>query len=330
MRRKLGASGIEVSPVGLGAWAIGGWMWGGTDEQKSIAAIQASLDAGVNLIDTAPAYGYGRSEEIIGRAIHGRRDQVVLATKCGLIWDREEGQFFFHANEKGATSEPSSHRIFRSLRPESIRQELEQSLRRLKTDYIDLYQTHWQDATTPVEQTMSALLDLKAQGKIRAIGVSNASREQIEAYGPIDSDQERYSLLDRAIEDNGVLPYCRQQNIAVLAYSPFAHGLLTGKLRPGQTFPEGDLRRSNPRFTADKIQQVNDLLASFAPIAQHHGATLGQLIIAWTFSQPGVTCALCGARDAAQAVQNSAAMGIELSEDELRAIGAAAAALRTS
>ena len=232
IRRKLGSSGIDVSAVGFGAWAIGGWMWGGADESQAIAAIRAALDHGVNLIDTAPDYGFGRSEEIVAQAIRGRRDKVVLATKCGLIWDREEGEFHFHASQDGITFRPSDKKVYKYLRPDSIRAELEQSLTRLGTTYVDLYQTHWQDPTTPIADTMAAPVKLKEQGKIRAIGVSNANVEHMKAYGPIDADQEKYSMLDRDMERNGSLPHCRQHNIAVLAYSPLANGLLTGKIGP--------------------------------------------------------------------------------------------------
>ncbi len=222
--RKLGGTGIEISTVGLGTWAIGGWMWGGTDEQQSTQAIHAALDQGVNLIDTAPAYGFGLSEQIVGRAIAGRREKVVLATKCGLIWDRKEGLFFFHSDRYGAASGPAEKEIYRCLRPASIRAELEASLRRLGTGYIDLYQTHWQDPTTPIAQTMETLVKLKEEGKIRAIGVSNASLDDLKAYGPIDADQERYSLLERAIQSGGSLDYCRQHQISILAYSPLDNG----------------------------------------------------------------------------------------------------------
>ena len=238
--RKLGSSGIDVSAVGFGAWAIGGWMWGGADEDQAIAAIHAALDHGINLLDTAPIYGYGRSEEIVGRAIRGRREKVVLATKCGMIWDREEGEFYFHANQEGITFRPSEKKVYKCLRPDSIRAELERSLTRLGTTYVDLYQTHWQESTTPIADTMAALVKLKEQGKIRAIGVSNANLEHLKAYGPIDSDQEKYSMLDRNLETNGTLEYCRRQNIAVLAYSPLANGLLTGKIRPDRQFGPGD------------------------------------------------------------------------------------------
>ncbi len=232
--RALGGSGIEASVVAFGAWAVGGWWWGGADDSESIAAIREALDLGITLIDTAPAYGLGHSEEVVGTAIKGRRDEVVLATKCGLIWHADKGNHFFDESGKS---------VRRYLGAESIRYEVEQSLRRLQTDVIDLYQTHWQDPTTPIEETMGALLELKREGKIRAIGVSNASVEQMDEYrkaGPLDADQEKYSMLVRNL-DEGQLPYCEREGIAVLAYSPLAQGLLTGKVTADRTIPEGDL-----------------------------------------------------------------------------------------
>ena len=321
LHRKLGSSGIDVSVVGFGAWAIGGWMWGGTDEPQAVAAVQAALDHGINLIDTAPAYGYGRSEEIIGRAIRGRREKAVLATKCGLVWDCEDGTFFFHADQQGATMRPSEKKIYKCLKPDSIRKEVERSLARLGADYIDLYQTHWQDPAAPIEDTMAALVKLKEQGKIRAIGVSNAGLDQLRAYGPIDSDQEKYSMLDRNLETNGILEYCRQQNIAVLAYSPLANGLLTGKIGPDRQFGPGDLRKANPRFRRDNIEKVNGTLEQLRPLAESHQASIAQLVIAWTCAQPGMTCVLCGARSPQQAIENAAAGGIALAPDDVRMMG---------
>lgn len=319
--RKLGTSEINVSAIGFGAWAVGGWMWGGTDEQKSVQAIQTALDHGITLIDTAPVYGYGRSEEIVGRAIQGRREQVVLATKCGLIWDREEGTFFFHADQNGATMRPSEKKIYKNLRPASIRQEVEGSLKRLGTDYIDLLQTHWQDPSTPIPETLAALEKLKEEGKIRAIGASNCGIEDLKAYGRIASIQEKYSLLDRNIEKNGLLDWCRQEQIGVLAYSPLANGLLTGKIRPDRQFGPGDLRRANPRFRAQNIEQTNAMLEQLRPIAADHGVSIAQLVIAGTFSRPGMTTALCGARDAGQAIENAAAGDVKLSAEEVEKIG---------
>ena len=311
--RPLGASGIEASVVGLGAWAIGGWLWGGADEHKSVEAIQAGIDAGINFIDTAPAYGMGLSESVVGKAVAGRRSQVVIATKCGIVWHTDKGTPFVSQNGK---------MLHRYLGPESIRYELEQSLKRLDTDYIDLYQTHWQDETTPIEETMGTLLDLKREGKIRAIGVSNATVEQIEAYrrvGPVDSGQEKYSMLDRKLE-NEYLPYALKNNIAVLAYSPLALGLLTGKVGPDREFPADDLRHNNPRFSVESRKQVLAMLDKMRPIADKQGLTLAQLVIAWTLSQPGLTHALVGARNPQQAEENAAAGNGTLSRDELETL----------
>jgi methylglyoxal reductase len=324
--RVLGASGIEASAVGLGTWAIGGWMWGGVDESNAERAIQAAIDEGVTLIDTAPAYGFGRSEEIVGRAIAGRRDQVVLATKCGLVWTRQEGQFFFNSDEQGI-SPTGSHKIYRLLSPASIREEVEASLRRLQTDRLDLYQTHWQEGTTPIGDTMTELLRLKAEGKIRAIGVCNATTAQMDEYralGPLDSDQEKFSMLDRQIEQ-GQLPYCRTQEIALLAYSPLALGLLTGKISGGRKYGEGDLRQDNPRFTPENLTKVSELLARLRPLAERRGVTLAQLVIGWTLAQPGITHVLVGARNPDQARENAGAGRVELRAEEIAEIDRALA-----
>ncbi|MCX7045735.1 MAG: aldo/keto reductase [Candidatus Sumerlaeota bacterium] len=319
--RNLGSSGIQASVVGLGAWAIGGWMWGGCEEDDAIRAIHASLDSGVNLIDTAPAYGFGHSEEIVGKALRDRRDQVVLATKCGLIWDRVAGLFHFHSDEKGRTRQPSKLQIYRYLHPDSIRQEIERSLRRLATDRIDLYQCHWTDPTTPLADTLGALLKLKEEGKIRAIGVSNAGMDTLGAgAGAIDTDQEKFSMLDRAVEQRGQLEFCLRNNIAVLAYSPMALGLLTGEIGPEREFREGDLRRDHPRFTKENRIRVRAMLDQMRPIAERLKATLGQLVIAWTFSQSGLTHVLCGARNGDQARSNAQAGRLRLTPEDIAAI----------
>jgi methylglyoxal reductase len=324
--RPLGQSQINASVVALGTWAIGGWMWGGTDEQDAIRAIHSALDVGINFIDTAPVYGFGLSEEIVGKAIAGRRDQVVLATKCGLVWDDAKGAFHFASDDFGI-KESGSRRVHRYLAPESIREEIERSLRRLKTDHIDLYQTHWQDPTTPIADTMGALLDLKREGKIRAIGVCNATAAQMVEYakiGPLDTDQEKFSMLDRQIESDQ-LPYCREHNIAMLAYSPLALGLLTGKIGSDREFGEGDLRIGKPRFSVENRRRVAAMLADFQPVADRHGLTPGQLCIAWTLAQPGLTHALVGARNPQQALENARAGAVELSAEDVRAIDAALA-----
>jgi len=314
--RPLGKSGIDGSVVAIGTWAIGGWLWGGTDEQRAIDALLASMDLGVNLIDTAPVYGLGLAEEIVGKAVAGRRDKVVLATKCGLVTNTDKG--VYHCSQYGKP-------VHRYLGGESIRRELENSLKRLRTDYIDLYQTHRQDPTTPIEQTMDVLLDLKRQGKIRAIGVSNVTVEQMRQYtrcGQIDSDQEQYNMIDRHIEAD-LLPFCRDNEISVLAYSPLGRGLLTGKIGPAYEFSGDDHRKVAPIFRVENRAKVAALLQQIKPIADDRKLTLSQLVIAWTVAQPGITHALVGARDRHQAQQNAQAGDVVLTAQELAAIAEA-------
>jgi methylglyoxal reductase len=322
IRRKLGMSGIDVSAVGLGTWSLGGWAWPGTDETKAIDGIHAALDHGVNLIDTAPSYGSGRSEEIVGRAIRGRREKVVLATKCGLIYEPREGSTLFcEYKADGATSRPSET-LYLCLRPESIRKELEGSLRRLGTTYIDLLQTHWQTPATPIVDTMGMLMKLQDEGKIRAIGVSNVTLDQLKSYGPIDADQEKFSMIDREVERNGLLPHCHRTCVSMLAYSPLAYGLLGGKILPSQRFPAGDVRKDNPVFAPANVERINAMLDQIRPIAERRRATLAQVVIAWTVAQPGVSSVLCGARDPEHAIENAGAGEISLFSEELETINA--------
>lgn len=323
-RRPLGPSGIPASAIAFGAWAVGGWRWGGSDEKTSIDAIRAGLDAGIDFIDTAPAYGFGRGEEIVGKAVAGRRDRVVIATKCALVWDEPKGVFFFATDDKGRRPD-GPRRVHKYAGADRIRKDLEGSLKRLGTDYVDLYLTHWQDPTTPIEETMACLLDLKRQGKIRAIGACNATPSDLDRYralGPVDADQERYSLLDRKQEAQN-LPWTRKHGAAVMAYSPLEHGLLTGKITAERTFGEGDLRNDLPSFKPENLEKVRGLLDRLRPVAERHGATLSQLVLAWTIAQPGVTHALAGARTPGQAVENARAGSIELSAADLAEIAAA-------
>lgn len=313
LTREIGASGIAASAIGLGTWAIGGWMWGGTDEDRSIAAIQASVDAGVSLIDTAPAYGQGVAEEIVGKALKGRRDKVVLATKCGLVWHTQKGNHFFDYDGKP---------VHRYLGKDEIIYEVEQSLTRLGTDYIDHYITHWQDPTTPITETMEALEALKQQGKIRSIGASNTSIDDVKAYvaaGQLDAIQEEYSMVKRDIED-GLIPICRGNGVSVLSYSSLALGLLTGKIGPDRVFEGDDQRKDNPRFSLANRRKVADLMEKITPIADAHNATLAQTVIAWTLQQPGITFSLCGARDAGQAVENAKAGHLRLTPEDIKEI----------
>lgn len=292
-------------------------MWGGTDQGRSIAAIQASIDEGISLIDTAPAYGQGLAEEIVGKAIKGRRDKVVLATKCGLVWHTTKGNHFFDYDGKP---------VHRHLGAESIAYELEQSLKRLGTDHIDHYITHWQDPTTPISDTMEMLRKLKAQGKIRSIGASNLSSEDLAAYvaaGGLDAIQEEYSMVKRDIETT-LLPVCRKQGVSTLSYSSLALGLLSGRIGPDRRFAGDDQRNDNPRFSTGNREKVARLMQDIAPVVDSHQATPAQIVIAWTIQQPGITFALCGARSPEQAIENARAGRIRLSPDEIETISEAA------
>lgn len=312
----LGNSGIECSAVGLGTWAMGGWMWGGNDDAAALASIQAALDADVSFVDTAPAYGLGHAEELVGKAIQGRREKVVLATKCGLVWHTKKGTHFF--NENG-------HDVYRYLGRDSIEHELNESLKRLKTDYVDLYYTHWQDETTPIAETMEALLALKAKGKIRAIGISNSNAAVLAEYlkfGSVDAAQEKYSLIDREIELD-LLPLCRANNVSLHGYSSLALGLLAGPIDPKREFTGDDQRKDNPRFSAANRESLAAFFQDIREITDFHGCSFGQLMIAWATEY--IDIALCGARTPQQARENANAGHVEVSEQEISAIAGAAA-----
>ncbi len=318
LTREIGTTGITASAVGLGTWAIGGWMWGGTDEAAAVDAIKASIDKGISLIDTAPVYGMGRSEEIVGRAIAGQRDKIILATKCGLVWHAQKGNHFFDQQDKP---------VHRYLGKDAMIYEVEQSLDRLGTDYIDLYITHWQDPTTPIAETMEAMEQLKKAGKIRAIGASNTSVEDLNSYiaaGQLDALQEEYSMVKRDIE-NTLLPVCTKNDVSMLSYSSLSLGLLSGKIGPDRKFDGDDLRKDNPLFSIGNRQRISRLMDEIAPICDAHNATSAQIIIAWTLQQPGITFSLCGARNPQQATENADAGHIELSQDDIRKISTAAA-----
>jgi aryl-alcohol dehydrogenase-like predicted oxidoreductase len=308
--RELGSSGLSTSRIGLGTWAIGGTGWGGTNERDAVDAIRASLDEGITLIDTAPIYGFGLSEELVGKAIAGRRDEVVLASKCGLVWNEPRGDFFFDSNHGP---------VHRYLGPQSIRREVEETLRRLRTDRIDLYQTHWQETTTPIPDIMATLLDLRREGKLRVIGVSNANSSQLRQYmqhGPVGTAQEVFNMIDRE-HATSYLPWCLSVGVGVIVYSPLAMGLLTGKCTSQRTFSEGDVRQGNRRFTGDSVEHVREFLTHIQPVAKAHGITIAQLVIAWTLQQPFVSHVLCGARNPRQAKENAAAARVDLSGQEV-------------
>ncbi len=313
--RKLGKSDVKITPVAFGAWAIGGWMWGGAEKNAAVKAIRKSIDLGITTIDTAPVYGFGLSEEITGEAIKGVRDKVQILTKFGLRWDDTKGKFFM------ATKDNSGNDIdlYGYSAKDSVIKECEESLKRLETDYIDLLQIHWPDPTTPVEETMEALNTLIEQGKVRAAGVSNYDVQLMEEASKVTvlaSNQVPYSMLNRDIEKD-VVPWCIRNDVGILAYSPLQRGLLTGKFSPEHKFREGDARGGLIWFKKENIIRVNNFLDKLRPLAESKSASLSQLVLRWTIQQPGITCALAGARDPEQVSENAGTLGFSLNDEEL-------------
>jgi aryl-alcohol dehydrogenase-like predicted oxidoreductase len=323
--RNLGTTNIKASVIGFGTFPLGGWLWGGVDESAAVTTIQKAIDAGINLIDTAPLYGNGKAEEIVGKAIANRRDKVVLATKCGSLWSTEDwpegkGQLFFYTDGELPSFTGGKYRIYNYLRPESIVREVEESLRRLKTDYIDLLQTHQQDATTPIADTMGTLEKLREQGKIRAIGSSNVSRDQLQQYcdaGTLASTQEYYSYLNRTAEQNGVLDACAEKKISFLAYTSLEQGLLTGTLDPNVPFGDKDFRKYAPNFAPERIGKINSALARLQPIREKHGLTVSQLMLAWVLSRYARMHVLCGMRNPNRIDENVRVGEVLLTAEEM-------------
>lgn len=317
--RKLGESGLELSAITYGAFAIGGTMWGGNEKQDSIKAVHASLDNGVTSIDTAPFYGLGESEELIGQAIKGRsRDKIQLLTKFGLVWDGSNngaGEYFFDATHQG-----KNYPVYKFGSKANIIKEVEESLKRLGTDYIDLLQIHWPDNATPISETMEAMDALLKEGKIRAAGVCNYNLQQIQEANKaitLASNQLPYSMLNRAIEKD-MVPYALENNMGLIAYSPMERGLLTGKY-----FKDGKLKSDDHRngyFSQFDLEKVKAFTESLEPIAASKGATVSQLVLRWTTLQPGISVVLAGARNAAQAIENAKAINVSLSAEEIQAI----------
>ncbi|MBN2636356.1 MAG: aldo/keto reductase [Prolixibacteraceae bacterium] len=314
--RKIGKSDLELSVVTFGAWAAGGWMWGGTNYKDAVNAIQSAYDLGVTSIDTAPAYGQGTSEEIVGKAIKELpRDKVQILTKYGLRWDTRKGKFHFKSKDNQGVAID----LHKYSGKESIVKECEDSLRLLGTDYIDLYQIHWPDETTPVEETMEAVEKLIKQGKVRYAGVCNFDAKQLaEATKHLNiiSNQVPYSMINRGIE-NELVPHTIDNNQSILAYSPLQRGILTGKMKPGYQFEDGDHRAGLPFYKDENIKRTNEFLHKLLPLADEKNATLAQLVIRWTIEQPGITIALVGARNAEQAIQNAKAIEIQLNAAEI-------------
>jgi aryl-alcohol dehydrogenase-like predicted oxidoreductase len=314
--RKVGNTDLTLSAIACGTFAIGGIMWGGTDIGKARDAIHASLDHGVTTIDTAPFYGMGLSEEIIGGAIKGKdRSKIQLLTKFGMVWDgsnQGRGEFMFHLDHNEKT-----YPIYKYASRENVIKEAEECLRRLKTDYIDLFQIHWNDATTPIAETMEALQSLIDQGKIRAAGVCNYNVEQMKAaQGSINltSNQVPFSLLTREVERE-IIPHALKENLGIIAYTPMERGLLTGKYFAGARLKPNDHR--NDYFNHFQLTKVKYFLDEIEPLAQEKNATLAQLVLRWVTLKPGISIVLAGARNAEQAVENALAMKIHLNADDL-------------
>lgn len=300
----LGTSGLKVSAIALGTWAIGGWMWGGTDEQESLHTIRAALDRGIDLIDTAPVYGFGRSEEIVGKAVKasGARERIKIATKVGLDW-----------NDQG--------KVVRNATRQRILDEIDDSLKRLQTEYVDLYQIHWPDPLTPVEESAEVMRELLESGKIRAIGVSNFSPEQMETFrgiAPLHSVQPPYNLFERQVE-NDILPFARDNDLAVLAYGAICRGLLSGRMTPDTAFQGDDLRQHDPKFRKPRFSQYLEAvkgLEAFA--AERYGRSVLELALRWVLDQGAI--ALWGVRRPEQLEPLDRIFGWRLSDRDLQEI----------
>jgi aryl-alcohol dehydrogenase-like predicted oxidoreductase len=306
--RKLGSSSLELTTVGLGAWAMGGpWEfgWGPQDDDDSIRTIRAALDEGINWIDTAPVYGRGRSEEVIGRALKDVAEKPVIATKCSLVWDEKRDKI-------------------NCLRAESIRNECHQSLKRLRIDVIDLYQVHWPEPDEQLEEGIGAMAELQRQGKIRSIGVSNFTVEQVQRaqrIAGVVSLQPPYNMLRRDAEKE-LLPYCGKDNIGVVVYSPMQKGLLTGKFTAEKvaSLPKGDHRKKDPEFRGAAFSATLELVDSLKPIAERNGITLAQLAVSWVLRRKEVTAAIVGARRPEQTKETAPAADIDLDPETVEEI----------
>jgi aryl-alcohol dehydrogenase-like predicted oxidoreductase len=324
--RKLGQSNLYVSRLAFGAWAIGGWLWGGADSNDAVKAIETAVDHGMTTIDTAAVYGFGLSEELTGKAIRGKRDRVQILTKFGLTWSGTNGAFHFASKDNSG----NDVNIYRYASREKVISDCDISLKRLGTDYIDLYQIHWADPTTPVTETMEALEILIRKGKIRAGAVCNYSLELLKEAGKtftVASDQMQYSMLNRSIEKE-IVPYCISNNIGILAYSPLQRGLLAGKITKGHKFNEGDSRPSTIYYREPNFSRILKLNDDLGKIADELNVTPAQLVLNWTINQPGITCALAGARNPGQVLDNIKAAGFTIPEEIMSVINRLIAEIR--
>ena len=307
--RQLGNSDMYLTAIGFGAWAIGGgdweYAWGAQDDSDSVAAIQRALDLGINWIDTAAVYGLGHSEEVVARALVGSSRKPFIFTKCSMVWDE-------------------NHQIHRSLKRDSIRKEMEASLRRLRVDCVDLYQIHWPDPEMDIEEGWETLVKLQEEGKTRYIGVSNfsvAQMERVAKIAPITSLQPPYSMLNRSVERE-ILPYCEQHNVGVINYSPMVSGLLTGAMTAERVaaFPKDDWRRNNVRFKEPQLSRNLKLVELLREIGRPHGRSPGEVAIAWTLHKTAVTAAIVGARNPKQVEGIVGAATFRLQPDEMARI----------
>lgn len=320
--KTLGTSSVKVTPLAFGAWAIGGWMWGGAEEKTALRAIRAAFDLGMTTIDTAPVYGFGKSEELVAKGLEGlSRDKYQILTKFGMNWETQQGEYFFDTTDN--QGEPV--KMYKYSGKDQVFKEIEASLRRLKTDYVDLLQIHWPDATTPIAETMDAVKKLIQQGKVRAAGVCNYNTDQVrEARQTLEivSNQVPYSMINRGIEKD-VVPQALENKMSIIPYSPLQRGLLTGKINRNHKFNEGDTREGNKFYTPENIDRANALLAKIKPVADARQSSLAQVVLNWTTRQPAMDCVLAGARDEAQVKDNIRALDFTLTDDELAKINKA-------
>jgi len=310
----LGKTDIKISKLGFGAWAIGGGTWwGNVDDELSKTTIHQALELGFNLIDTAPVYGFGHSENIVGQAVKDRRDKVIISTKCGLNWDT--------ARHGSPQLSRDGYNISRNLSADSIQVDLDESLKRLGTDYIDIYITHWQSAPdfpTPISETMGKLMEMKQAGKIRAIGASNVDADILREYlkyGQLDIIQQRYSMLDR--KDEPLLKLCEEHDISFMAYSPLEQGLFTGKFTRDYKIPEGSVREMRVWFRPQNFKLAWDMMDKWQPICEQYSCTMSQLAIAWTAAQSPNLQVLTGARKPEQVKDNAGGANINLSPETI-------------
>lgn len=310
----IGKSDLHSPYIAMGTWAIGGGTWWGeNDDALSVRTIEEAMDHGICWFDTAPVYGIGHSEEIVGKALKGKRSKVLLSTKCGLEWDYETP--CFHKVMEGRN-------VYRDLSPKGIRKNLEDSLRRLQTDYIDIYYTHWQSpdfSLYPLEETVGVLMDLKKEGKIRAVGASNVNADIIRQYcrlGQLDVIQEKYSIADTRIAQE-LVPVCEEYQVSIQAYSPLEQGLLTGKVTMETVLSPTDVRNKNRFWKTENRRQLVDMLREWTPLTEKYHCSLASLVICYTASTISDLNILCGARKPEQILDNARALELHLQDEDI-------------